>query len=263
VISAYNQAHFFERAVPAWAAQSFRDFELVIADDGSSDGIAELLERSRGELGTAVQHVRQPDEGFRKALALNRAILRARGDWLIFTDGDCIPSRTFVEEHVTAARPNTYVVGGHVRLTERETANLSTEDVRSGRIERAATLARRAGLWWVHLKSLAYIAVGKRRKPKFYGLNFSVGRDSMFLVNGFDATYEGLGKDDSDLRNRMQLARIRARSLWHRALVFHQWHAGHTSRGAWPEGKRYYNRDDLSPEAPNGLRELAAAGENA
>jgi glycosyltransferase involved in cell wall biosynthesis len=258
LLSTYNQPHVLDLALHGYARQSTQDFEIVIGDDGSGSETAELIARHQRSLPVPLLHAWQPNRGFRKAKAMNRAALKSRGAWLIFSDGDCIPSRTFVEEHLAAAREGRYIVGGHLRLSAEETRALTADDVRSGRFERLGTPLERANLWLTHWRSLVYIALRKRRKPKFYGLNFSLSRDTFFGVNGLDSTFAGSGKEDSDLRNRLQLAGARATSLWHRARVYHQYHPPHNARLAWREAGAYYNRDDLKPEAPDGLRELAA-----
>jgi len=258
VLSTYNQPHVLDLALTGYARQSTTDFEILIGDDGSGPETAALIERHAKELPVPLVHVWQPDVGFQKARAVNRAVLRSGGEWLIFSDGDCIPSRTFVEEHLAAEQRRHFVIGGHIRLSPAETEALTAEDVRSGRFEELGSRWERANLWLMHAKSVAYIAIKKRRKPKFYGLNFSLARDDFFALNGYDSTYKNIAKEDSDLRNRMQLAGYRAVSLWHRARVYHQSHPPHNTRRLWREGVNYYNRRDLRPEAPDGLRELAA-----
>jgi glycosyltransferase involved in cell wall biosynthesis len=257
ILSTYNQPRVLDLALHGYARQSTRDFEILIGDDGSGPETAELIEKHAKELPVPLIHVWQPDAGFQKAKAVNRAVLRSRGEWLIFSDGDCIPSRTFVEEHLAAARPGTFVVGGHIRLSAEETDALTPEQVESGVFEEFGSAWERANLRLMHVKSLFYIAIRKRRKPKFYGLNFSLSREDFFAVNGYDSTYKNIAKEDSDLRNRMQLAGYRPVSLWHRARVYHQHHPPHNTRRLWREGVAYYNRKDLRPEAPDGLRELA------
>lgn len=258
LLSTYNQPRVLDLALEGYARQSTRDFEILIGDDGSGPETAELIERHAKELSVPLVHVWQPDAGFQKAKAVNRAALQSRGEWLIFSDGDCVPSRTFVEEHLGAQKRGRFLIGGHVRLSKAETAALTPEAVRSGRFEDLGSAWERVNLWLMHAKSLGYIAIRKRRKPKFYGLNFSLARDDFFAVNGYDSTYKNIAKEDSDLRNRMQLAGYRAVSLWHRARVYHQYHPPHKTRLLWREGVDYYNRENLRPEAPDGLRELAA-----
>lgn len=258
VLSTYNQPHALDLALHGYARQSTQDFEIVIGDDGSGSETAEVIARHQRSLPVSLVHAWQPNQGFRKAKAMNRAALKSRGAWLIFSDGDCIPSRTFVEEHLAGAREGHYIVGGHLRLSASDTSALTVDDVLSGRFERLGTPLERANLWLTHWKSLVYIALRKRRKPKFYGLNHSLSRDTFFGVNGLDSTYSGSAKEDSDLRNRLQLAGVRPISLWHRARVYHQHHPAHRTRLAWREAAAYYNRKNLRPEAPDGLRELAA-----
>jgi hypothetical protein len=148
------------------------------------------------------------------------------------------------------------VVGGFIRLSKAQTDALVDSDVVGGEMQRLVTSAQWLDLYTTHLKSLVYIALNTRRKPKIYGLNFSLHRDDFFRVNGYDETYHNSAKEDSDLRNRMQVAGLRAISLWHRPGVFHQHHPPHEMRIAWREAHAYYNRRDLPAEAPVGLREL-------
>lgn len=257
VLSTFDQPRLLDLALHGYALQSTRAFELVIADDGSRADTRDVIERHARVYPVPIRHVWQAHRGFWKSAALNRAVLQSQGEQLIFSDGDCVPSRSFVAEHLEAARPRTFVVGGHVRLSEAATRELTAAAVRSGAFERSVSTAERAALWWTQVKSLAYIALGRARKPRLLGLNFSVDRASFYRVNGFDQTYRNSARDDSDLRNRLLLAGVRPISLWHRARVIHLFHPPHRERGLWPEGNRYYQRRDLPVEAPAGLRELA------
>lgn len=258
ILSTYNSPDLLERSLLGYARQECRDFEIVIADDGSNPETRHLIERHRAQLGTPIVHVWQRDQGFRKARAANLAALFSRAPYLIFSDGDCIPHRLFVSEHLAAGQDGGYVVGGFVRLTREQTQGLTRDDVVSGRFEELAGPRQRMSLRWIHAKSVAHIALQKLRKPKLYGLNFSVDRASFFRLNGFDMTFENCSREDCDLRNRMQLAGLRARSLWHRVGVYHQDHPPHVGRLGWTEGYAYYRRNDRNEVTSNGLRELQA-----
>jgi glycosyltransferase involved in cell wall biosynthesis len=258
ILATYNQPRALDLSLRGYARQSTRDFEIVIADDGSGPETAELIAEHARRFPVPVRHVWQEDKPFRKALACNRAVLQSEGAHLVFSDSDCIPSRTFVEEHLGARAPRRFIIGGHIRLPKDYTESLTPDEVDSGRFEEMRWTAQTLGLWTTHLKSLFYIATGKRRKPKFYGLNFSTDRASFFHVNGFDATFQGVGREDSDLRNRLQLGGIRARSLWHRARVYHQFHGVTPGRDVSASIQAHLRRADLSHVSPDGLRELAA-----
>jgi glycosyltransferase involved in cell wall biosynthesis len=256
ILATYDQPRLLDLALHGYAQQSARDFELVIADDGSGPETAAVVTAHARHLPVPVTHVWQAHRGFWKSAALNRAVLQSSGEQLIFSDGDCVPTRSFVAEHLAAARPNAFLVGGHVRLGEADSARVTRELVHSGGLARALPLSARAELWWTHWKSLAYIALRRPRRPRLLGLNFSVDRASFFAVNGFDQTYRNSARDDSDLRNRLLLAGVRPISLWHRARVVHLFHAPHAERRLWADADRYYKRPELQPESPNGLREL-------
>ena len=257
ILATYNQPRLLDLSLLGYWRQTTRDFEIVVADDGSSEETAAVVAAHARRAPVPVRHVWQPHRGFRKAAAVNRAVLHSRGNQLVFSDGDCVPSRSFVAEHLAAARPNAFVVGGYVRLSEADSSGVTRELVLAGGHERLPYLRERAALHWTHLKSLAFIALGARRRPRLLGLNFSLERASFVAVNGFDQTFRNSAKDDSDLRNRLLLAGMRPVSLWHRARVVHLYHPPHAERRLWREAGDYYRRESVTVAAPSGLRELA------
>ncbi len=99
IISTYNHPQWLENVVWGYAVQTHRDFELVIADDGSTDETRLTIQRLRRETGLEIRHVWQEDRGFRKCSIMNRAILEATTEYLVFTDGDCIPRSDFLAQH--------------------------------------------------------------------------------------------------------------------------------------------------------------------
>jgi cellulose synthase/poly-beta-1,6-N-acetylglucosamine synthase-like glycosyltransferase len=85
VVPAYNEAVGIEAAVRSLAASDYPDLEIVVVDDGSDDGTADLVEA----LGLArVQVIRQRNQG--KAVALNTGVAACRNDILVMVDGDTV-----------------------------------------------------------------------------------------------------------------------------------------------------------------------------
>ncbi len=257
VIATYNRPDYLELALLGYATQTCMDFEVLIADDGSGEETREVIERCQKALPFRIRHIWQEDDGFRKARVLNQCVLESVGSSLIFADGDCVPPQNYIEHHLDQLSPNTFVAGGFVRMSEETTATVSRERIQAGDFDGLETPVQRRARLRMHRKNLFYRLLGHKRKPKFWGLNFSVDRDSFFRVNGFDMNYTGSGRDDSDLRNRMRLGGIKGISRWDSSVVFHLYHPYHSGRGKWREQNDYYKRKDLAPRSPLGLEELA------
>ena len=77
-----------------YEAQDTKNFELIVADDGSRKETYDMLQRITPQLSFQVKHVWHEDKGFRKCDILNKGILAAQADYLLFSDGDCIHVKT-------------------------------------------------------------------------------------------------------------------------------------------------------------------------
>ena len=116
LVTTYNALAWLEKVIWGYAAQTHRDFELIIADDGSSPETADRIRALRRETGLDLVHLWQPDEGFQKCRVLNKAIVTARHDYLVFSDGDCIPRADFLAVHAARAQPGYYLSGSYYKL---------------------------------------------------------------------------------------------------------------------------------------------------
>ena len=92
------------------AAQTFRDFEVIVVDDGSTDGSADLAE---AETRMPVIVARQQGQG--AVAARQIGVTYARGDVLAFTDSDCVPVPAWLAVGVAAIDAGADVVMGHTR----------------------------------------------------------------------------------------------------------------------------------------------------
>jgi cellulose synthase/poly-beta-1,6-N-acetylglucosamine synthase-like glycosyltransferase/peptidoglycan/xylan/chitin deacetylase (PgdA/CDA1 family) len=85
VVPAFNEAIGIDQAVRSLAAGDYPDFEVVVVDDGSTDGTGEIVE---GLALDRVRLVRQPNAG--KPAALNTGVMAARHDLIVTVDGDTV-----------------------------------------------------------------------------------------------------------------------------------------------------------------------------
>ena len=83
IIPTYNRAAQVRNAIASVLAQTFSDLEVIVVDDGSSDGTGQIL----GEIfGDRIRYYAQANQGV--SAARNRGIVEARGEWIAFLDSD-------------------------------------------------------------------------------------------------------------------------------------------------------------------------------
>ena len=230
ILSTYDKPHFLERVLWGYAVQTRRDFELVVADDGSGPETAGTIDRLRTETGMRIVHVWHEDRGFRKTTILNRAVLAASCDYLLFSDGDCIPRRDLVQVHLSLARRGRYVAGGYLKLPADLSARIGIDDVVSGRVAELGWLWRQG--WNPGRRALRLLGTGAipalfdRLTPTaahFHGNNASVWRDAILAVNGFEGEM-GYGGLDRALGYRLENLRVPGTQARHRAVCMHLHH---------------------------------------
>jgi GT2 family glycosyltransferase len=172
----------------------------------------------------------QEDAGFRLAAVRNRATVQARGDYLIYLDGDCVVRRHFIRAHRALAEPGWCVAGGRVLLSEAFTraalANqTAVEDWTLADAMRAAAakkVNRASSLAWLPLGPLRKL--GARRWQRLRGCNFGTFRPDVERVNGFDEDFAGWGFEDSDFAVRLIASGVRLKNGRLATNVYHLWH---------------------------------------
>jgi glycosyltransferase involved in cell wall biosynthesis len=227
IIATYNQPAWLEKVLWGYGAQTYEDFELVIADDGSGPHSAAVIDAAAREGRRRIVHVRHDDDGFRKCEILNHAIVASRGEYVIVSDGDCIPRADFVATHVSLARVGRFVSGGYLKLPRELSERIGRDDVLSGRVADRGWLAAqgwRAGRRALRLlPSRAAAALLDRMTPtraSWNGHNASTWRTALLDVNGFDAEMK-YGGQDRALGERLERAGYRGIQARFRTPVLH------------------------------------------
>ncbi|HUF20681.1 MAG TPA: glycosyltransferase, partial [Burkholderiales bacterium] len=127
VITTYNRPDALAAVLEGYLVQGDRDFDLVVADDGSTADTQRVVESFRPRAPMPVLHVWQEDCGFRAAAARNRAMAATAAEYVIFTDGDCVPSRGFVAAHKRLAQRGRFLAGNRILLSEAFTRRMLAE----------------------------------------------------------------------------------------------------------------------------------------
>ena len=230
IVTTYNRPDALAAVFAGYAAQDTTAFELIVADDGSTGATRRLVAEHAARAPYPVHHVWQEDRGFRAAAIRNRALAQADADYVLFSDGDCVPPRHFVSRHRALAEPGFFLSGNRILLSQRFTGRVLKEHL--------AIHEWRTGQWlaaWLRRdvnRALPLVVLPdgtyrKRAPGRWKGVktcNLSAWRRDLLAVNGLDETYSGWGLEDSDLVVRLIRAGIKHKSARFAAPVFHLWH---------------------------------------
>src|SRR5215813_9664139 len=230
ILTTFDREDALDAVFRGLSRQGDRGFEVIVADDGSGPGTAAIIKDWSGRLGVPLKHVWQEHHGFRAAEARNRAIHVSSGDYCIFLDGDCIPRADFIAAHRRLAEPDWFVAGNRVLLSRELTERVLAERLTPEQWSFAAFLRERLRRDVNRLLPLVHVPVDFWRKlrPDSWrscrSCNLAVWRSDLDRVDGFDASYTGWGKEDSDLVVRLFHAGIRRKDGRFATGVLHLWH---------------------------------------
>jgi glycosyltransferase involved in cell wall biosynthesis len=230
VITTYNRPDALEAVVRACFRQNDKNFEIIIADDGSTANTRACVEQLALKAPVALSHVWQPDQGFRAAMARNRGILAAKGAYIVFLDGDCIPQRDFIARHRALARPGCLVSGSRILLSEALTRRVLDDgvDVAASPLPARLRWRLRGDINKVLQLAVRWPDLGRTSRGfswrRIKSCNLGVWRSDLERVNGFDESFTGWGYEDSDLVLRLFHAGVRRKDGAFATEVFHLWH---------------------------------------
>lgn len=230
ILSTYNSPERLEPTLIGYAAQTQRDFELIVADDGSTADTRQLIESVSRRFSLPIKHVWQEDLGFRKCRILNQAALSTNADYLIFSDGDCIPRRDFVAVHVRRALPGRFLSGGYFKLPAETCRHLSAATILEGRatdpewlvargVKRSMKLSKLSLQGW---RAEAMNCITPTR-PTWNGHNASGWRADLLRVNGFDERM-AYWAQDREFGERLENSGVRGKQIRYSAVCVHIHH---------------------------------------
>ena len=230
IFTTYNHPKWLEKTLWGFGAQTWRDFEIVVADDGSGPETREIIERARREIDIPIQHVWQEDDGFQKCRILNKAIIASRGEYLIFTDGDCIPHPDFVRNHVELAEPNTMLSGGYFKLPLDVSRAITREDIERGDCTRPGWLLRhgvpftpKIAKLWSHPVGGAILDALTITRATWNGHSSSTWKEHIVATNGFDERMQ-YGGQDREFGERLVNMGIKTKQVRYRCSCVHLEH---------------------------------------
>lgn len=250
VITTYNSPLWLKNVLFGYEAQSHSNFVTIIADDGSGAPTKDVIDFfvARGRL--TIEHVWHEDKGFQKCQILNKAIAQTDCDYLIFTDGDCIPEPNFVAQHIALAQPGYFLSGGYVKLTTPVSQAITEADIKNGDVFNIAWLKSKGQPGSHKLWKLIKCAATKKflnavtpTKATWNGMNSSTWTKDIKACNGFneDMQYGGL---DRELGERLYNLGLKGKQVRYSIACLHLDHPrSYDTPETWK--KNYAIRNDV------------------
>jgi cellulose synthase/poly-beta-1,6-N-acetylglucosamine synthase-like glycosyltransferase len=223
VISFYKRLDFLELIFQSLDIQSYKNFEVIIAEDDNDPKTVDFLNKTRTNKTYGIQHVSHADIGFRKTRILNSAVKTARGEQIVFIDGDCILQKHFMKEYARAITDTHFCYGRRVFCSKKHTDMLlKSESIIKVNIILASLYGGKslgAGLYLPFKKNIS------KQHRRILGCNWGIMKKNILAVNGFDEDYvrAGVG-EDFDIDWRLKKHGLKVWSLKGKAIVYHLYH---------------------------------------
>ena len=230
IVTTYDRTDALDAVLRSLSQQDDRRFEVIVADDGSGPETAALVKAWQPRLGAPLSHVWQEHRDFRAAEIRNRAIRASHGDYCVFLDGDCLARPDFVAVHRSLAERGWFVTGNRALLAQGMTETVLRERTEIEVFGLAHWIGARMQGGLNRLAPVLQLPLGPLRKlrPRAWegarSCNLAVWRADLDRVDGFDASFSGWGKEDSDLLVRLLHAGVRRKDGAYATGVLHLWH---------------------------------------
>ncbi len=227
IISTYNNPNWLEKVLWSYQVQTFKDFEMVIADDGSKQPTFDLIEKIKHLVDFSIIHVWHQDNGFQKSQILNKAILACNTDYILMSDGDCIARKDFVQVHVDRKEKGYFLSGGYFMLP------MTISEI----IDKRNVLQQLCfNVNWLKSKGLKssfknnkLTASGFKSKvlnaitptnASWNGHNASGWKEDILKINGFDERMQ-YGGQDRELGERLFNLGLKSKQIRYSAICLH------------------------------------------
>lgn len=245
IFTTYNHPKWLEKVLWGFASQSEKDFEIIVADDGSKSETREIIEEFTLANDVRLKHIWHEDKGYQKCNILNKAIIASESDYLIFTDGDCIPHRDFVKNHIELSEKNRFLSGGYFKLPMDISKKITIENIKDSLATKPSWLLKNGTPFTFRILKLsshpfwgALFDMLTTTRATWNGHSASTWKDLVIRTNGFDERMK-YGGQDREFGERLVNMGVKGKQVRYRCSCVHLDHA----RGyANPEGKKF-NRD--------------------
>jgi glycosyltransferase involved in cell wall biosynthesis len=222
VTPTYNWPEALDLLLLSILNQSVLPNEVLIADDGSTKETEELIKTYQQKFPVPLIHVWHEDMKNRKPTIMNKAIAKAKYEYIIEIDGDIIMNKHFVKDHLNFAEKGTYLFGSRVNIQKNILESIfSKKTVHFNFFSKGIKKRTRT----IRIPFLMNFSKKTDiRSPKLRGCNMSFWKEDFIKVNGFNENLVGWGIDDSEMIQRLHNIGILGKRLKFAGLAYHIYH---------------------------------------
>lgn len=207
IVSTYNWPEALELCIVSCFNQSLIPDEIIIADDGSKNDTKELVESLKLKLKTPLIHVWHEDKGFRLGAIRNKAIAKAKYDYIIQIDGDLILHKDFVKDHLSIAKQNQFVSGNRALIKKEKSIELLNSSSKNNHFLSFGFFDFDRKYYSIKSKLLFYLnglfKTGNNSYKYVLGANMAFWKKDLLAVNGYNEDIDGWGKEDNEIAVRL------------------------------------------------------------
>lgn len=225
IVATYNRPDALEKVLEGLNDQKLPPNEVIVADDGSGMETADLVKSMATKVAYRLNHIWQPDEGFRLAAIRNTAIRKSAGDYIVCLDGDCIPNKNFVADHLELAEKGCFFQGGRILLSRKLSERCHVMHTRSFLKLLIDMFSGDLGNGHHLIRFTKWPARCHRSLNGIRGCNMGFFKSDLLAVNGFNEDFVGWGREDSELAVRLFRYGLCCKRHPFMAVCFHLWHA--------------------------------------
>lgn len=228
IITTYNQKERLALVLDSVKNLEPLPDEVLIADDGSREDTAKLIQAYQKDFPCKLEHIWQEDEGFRLSEIRNKAIKASSGEYIIVIDGDMILEKKFIDDHLKFAQRKVFLQGSRVILNEKESKELLSKNDFSLAFNKKDFKNRRNIFLAKCIYKFSKLTKKFFKKSQLIkgirGCNMSFYKSDFEAIEGFNEKFIGWGREDSEFVARFLFNDGVFKRLKFNALAYHIYH---------------------------------------
>ncbi|EAJ6151420.1 glycosyltransferase [Campylobacter lari] len=228
IITTYNQKERLALVLDSVKNLEPLPDEVLIADDGSKEDTAKLIQAYQKDFPCKLKHIWQEDEGFRLSEIRNKAIKASKSEYIIVIDGDMVLEKSFVADHLKFAQKKVFLQGSRVILNEKESKELLSKNDFSLAFNKKGFKNQRNIFLAKCIYKFSKLAKKFFKKSQLIkgirGCNMSFYKSDFEAIEGFNEKFIGWGREDSEFVARFLFNDGVFKRLKFNALAYHIYH---------------------------------------